>query len=365
MHASALPVPAEKEVTVYLPLRVNFGGGWSDTPPYCNEHGGTVLNAAVLLNDEYPVEVCVRQLKEPKVILESADMGTYGEFTDMAALQDCHNPFDAFALHKAALIACGVIPAEGGSLNCITDRIGGLYLSTQMHNVPKGSGLGTSSILAGACVKALFKYFGIPCTEPDLYNHAMCMEQIMSTGGGWQDQVGGMTEGIKYITSAPGNRQILSVRHISVPEPALRELQERFALIYTGQRRLARNLLRDVVGRYLGNNPDSLYALEEIQRMAAMMVFELERGNIDGFAELLNKHWELSKMIDAGSTNTCIDQIFAAIEDLLDGKMICGAGGGGFLQVILKKNVTKEMLRERLHETFEDCGVDVWNCTLV
>lgn len=141
MHASVLPVPAEKEVTVYLPLRVNFGGGWSDTPPYCNEHGGTVLNAAVLLNGEYPVEVCVRQLKEPKVILESADMGTYGEFTDMAALQDCHNPFDAFALHKAALIACGVIPAEGGSLNCITDRIGGLYLSTQMHNVPKGSGL--------------------------------------------------------------------------------------------------------------------------------------------------------------------------------------------------------------------------------
>lgn len=365
VHASALPFPAEKEVTVCLPLRVNFGGGWSDTPPYCNEHGGTVLNAAVLLNGEYPVEVCVRQLKEPKVILESADMGTYGEFTDIAALQDCHNPFDAFALHKAALIACGVIPAEGGCLNSITDRIGGLYLSTQMHNVPKGSGLGTSSILAGACVKALFKYFGIPCTEPDLYNHAMCMEQIMSTGGGWQDQVGGMTEGIKYITSAPGNRQVLSVRHISVPEPAQRELQERFALIYTGQRRLARNLLRDVVGRYLGNNPDSLYALEEIQRMAAMMVFELERGNIDGFAELLNKHWELSKMIDAGSTNTCIDQIFAAIEDLLDGKMICGAGGGGFLQVILKKNVTKEMLRERLHETFEDCGVDVWNCTLV
>ena len=105
----------------------------------------------------------------------------------------------------------------------------------------------------------------------------------------------------------------------------------------------------------------AINALEEIQRMAAMMVFELERGNIDGFAELLNKHWELSKMIDAGSTNTCIDQIFAAIEDLLDGKMICGAGGGGFLQVILKKN----MLRERLHETFEDCGVDVWNCTLV
>lgn len=41
-------------------------------------------------------------------------------------------------------------------------------------------------------------------------------------------------------------------------------------LIYTGQRRLARNLLRDVVGRYVGNEPDSLFALEEIQKTAPL-----------------------------------------------------------------------------------------------
>lgn len=35
-------------------------------------------------------------------------------------------------------------------------------------------------------------------------------------------------------------------------------------------------------------------------------------------------------------------------EDLIDGKFISGAGGGGFLQVILKKGVSKEMLRARL-----------------
>ena len=59
------------------------------------------------------------------------------------------------------------------------------------------------------------------------------------------------------------------------------------------------------------------------------MAFELERGHVDDFAKLLNRHWELSKTIDAGSTNTCIDQIFLAIDDLIDGRMICGAGGGG------------------------------------
>ena len=73
----------------------------------------------------------------------------------------------------------------------------------------------------------------------------------------------------------------------------------------------------------------------------------------------------MSKRLDAGSTNTCIDYIFAAAEDLIDGRMICGAGGGGFLQVIMKKGVTKQQLNERLHEVFEDCGIDVWRCNFI
>ena len=356
--------PAKDEITVRLPLRVNWGGGWTDTPPYCNEKGGAVLNAAILLNHDYPVEVRVRRLDRPVVVLESADLNAYGEFDSIAALQDCHNPYDSFALHKAALIACGVIPREGGALEDVLAQTGGLYLSTFMRNVPKGSGLGTSSILAGACAKALYEYFAIPHTDGDLYDCVMCMEQIMSTGGGWQDQVGGMTPGVKFILSAPGAKQRLRVRHIELAPETKRELDERFALIYTGQRRLARNLLRDVVGRYIGGVAESLAALEEIQRVAAMMSFELERGNVDGFAALLNRHWDLSRAIDSGSTNTCIDQIFNAIDDLIDGRMICGAGGGGFLQVILKKNVTREQLSQRLHETFQDCGVDVWECEL-
>ena len=90
--------------------------------------------------------------------------------------------------------------------------------------------------------------------------------------------------------------------------------------------------------------------------------FELERGNIEGFCNLLNEHWELSKKLDAGCTNTCIDQIFNSIDDLIEARMICGAGGGGFLQVVTKKGVTGTMLRERLWEVFEDSGVSVYDC---
>lgn len=352
--------------TVRLPLRVNWGGGWSDTPPYCNEHGGTVLNAAILLDGEMPVEVTLTKLSDHKIVFYSRDMGVHGEFTEISSLQRTGDPYDPFALQKAALLACGVIPMNGSSLDEVLTRLGGGFLmQTEVNGVPKGSGLGTSSILAAACVKALFEFMNLPNSEDDLCSHVLWMEQIMSTGGGWQDQVGGLSSGIKYITTMPGMRQKIKVQHITVPKPALQELNERFALIYTGQRRLARNLLRDVVGRYIGSEPDSIYALNEIQRVAALMRFELERGHIDAFAKLLSYHWTLSQKVDAGSTNTLIEQIFSAIDDLISGRMICGAGGGGFLQVVLKKGVDRDLLHRRLKEVFQDSNVDVWDCTLI
>ncbi len=352
--------------TVRLPLRVNWGGGWSDTPPHCNERGGTVLNAAIMLDGKLPVEVTFTRIDEHKIVFDSRDMDTHGEFCDIAPLQSVGDPYDPFVLQKAALLACGIIPIEGGNLDEILTRMGGGFrMQTEVTDVPKGSGLGTSSILAAACVKALFGFVGIECDNETLSGHVLCMEQIMSTGGGWQDQVGGLTNGIKYITTAPGMKQKIRVTHIEIPDEAQRELNDRFILIYTGQRRLARNLLRDVVGRYIGNEPDALYALNEIQRTAALMRFELERGNIDAFASLLSDHWELSKKLDSGSTNTLIDQIFQSIDDLLDGKMICGAGGGGFLQAVMKKGVTRENVRQRLKEVFQDGGVAVWDCIIV
>ena len=299
-------------------------------------------------------------------MFDSRDMDVHGEFTDIKPLQATGDPYDPFALQKACLLACGIIPKSGGNLQEILDRLGGGFaMHSEVTNVPKGSGLGTSSILSAACVKCVFEYMGIPHTEEDLYSHVLAMEQIMSTGGGWQDQVGGITGGIKYITSEPGLNQQLKVQHLTLSEATLQELNQRFCLIYTGQRRLARNLLRDVVGRYVGNEPESLYALNEIQRVAALMRFELERGNVDEFAKLMEYHWTLSQKVDAGSTNTLIDQIFASIEDLIDGRLVCGAGGGGFLQVMLKKGVTRHQVHARLKEVFQDNPVDIWPCSLV
>ena len=355
-----------EETVVKLPLRVNFGGGWADTAPHCLENGGVVLNAAISLNGELPVEVRLVKIPDRKIVFDSRDMDVHGEFTEISPLQQTGDPFDPFALQKACLLACGILPKEGGELSAILSRLGGGFeMHSEVTNVPKGSGLGTSSILSAAAVKAVLEFCGIPYDEEKLYSTVLAMEQLMSTGGGWQDQVGGLLPGMKLISSKPGIAQHLKVDHIILSDAVKQELNSRFAIIYTGQRRLARNLLRDVVGRYVGNEPDSLYAHKEIQKTAALMRFALERGDVDEFASLLDHHWALSKMIDAGSSNTLIEQIFMAIDDLVDARMVCGAGGGGFLQVILKKGVTKNDVHLRLKEIFQDFDVDVWPCEIV
>ena len=352
---------------VKLPVRVNWGGGWTDTPPHCNENGGVVLNAAISLNGVLPVQITVKRLEEYYVEFESQDIGVHGIIESVEEIQDCHNPYDSFALHKAALIACGVIPLEGsGDLKEMLKNFGGgIYLSTQVIGIPKGSGLGTSSILAGACVKGIFEFFGLEKNNEEIYDIVLSMEQIMSTGGGWQDQVGGLTGGVKFITTKPGIHQKIQVSEVKIPQEAMEELQERFTVIYTGQRRLARNLLRDVVGGYIGARKESLEALKEMKSVAALMRFHLESGDVDMFAELLNRHWELSKQLDAGCTNTCIEQIFMSCEDLIDARFICGAGGGGFLMVMLKKGVTKDELKDRLAAIFQNSGVQVWDSEFV
>lgn len=166
------------QVDIALPVRVNWGGGWTDTPPHCNEKGGVVLNAAMKLRGIYPVQITVKRLDELHVEFESKDIGVYTTVDSAAEIQDCHNPYDSFALHKAALIACGIIPVkEEADLQEILKRMGGgIYLSTQVYGVPKGSGLGTSSILSGACVKGIFEFLGQERTDAEIYDVVLGME---------------------------------------------------------------------------------------------------------------------------------------------------------------------------------------------
>ena len=351
---------------VELPLRVNWGGGWSDTPPYCLENGGKVLNAAILLNKQKPVIVILEKINEKKIVLISEDLNAKAEFSTIEKLQQTGNPYDPFSIPKACLIACGILPQKGGNLSEILTRLGsGFIINSKVRNVPKGSGLGTSSILAAAMAKACLEFIGYEPKIEELHGIVLVMEQLMSTGGGWQDQAGGLSPGVKLVSSKSSYNQILNVKYLNLTDKTKEELDKRFCIIYSGETRLASNILTIVEGRYLGYVEESLKAHKRIQDLAEDMCSALEKGNINYFANLLNVHWEYSKMICTGATNKLIEKIFYFVEDLICGRMICGAGGGGFLQVVLRENVTKEMLHNRLVETFPNTEIDVWDCSIV
>ena len=364
-------------VDVALPVRVNFGGGWSDTPPYCLEHGGTVLNAALTLDGALPMRAWAQRLDEPVVRIVSEDLHRSMDFTSMDELRKLGDPHDPFVLGKAVLAACGLISIhENGPKVCATlseksqdqppfERWGGGLLLGTASQLPKGSGVGGSSILAASAIRAVLRLFGMPDGNQRVMELALCVEQLMTTGGGWQDQAGALYPGMKLIRSRPGLRQELSVQTLCLPEETWAELDARLSFLYTGQRRLARNILREITDKMVESEPQTLRILDEIQRLAVLMAYELERGEVTRFARLLSEHWELSKALDPGSTNTCIDQMIRVCEDLVDGVMICGAGGGGFLTLLRKPEVSEEQLALRLDQVFQDSGVALWRCKMM
>ena len=264
-------------------------------------------------------------------------------------------------------MASGLIPLDVNdtSIEDICNSIGGgLYLSTSV-DVPKGSGLGTSSIVAAACIKAIRLILNQECTDDIIYSQVFLAEQLMTTGGGWQDQVGGLNPGLKLFYSYPGTNQKIVVEDIKLKRETADELNDRFALIFSGQRRLARNVLREEMNQCIRNDEIAMKSVERIREICMLMKHQLIKGNIDAFGRYLSEQFELVKLLDKGASNTCIEYIFEICDDLIDGKSICGAGGGGFLQVILKKGITKKQLQERIDSEFLDCGVKVWDCSIL
>ena len=352
-------------VEVALPIRVNMGGTWSDAPPYCYEHGGTMLNAAACLDGELPIHVCAERLREPVVELISIDLTTKKRYDTLEPLLDYHNPADPFILFKAALSMSGILAEAGGSLKEQLERVGGGVRIISKVDVPKGSGLGTSSILTGAIIDALSRLAGRERSSAELSDDVLLAEQLMTTGGGWQDVIGGMYAGIKLTFTKPGIPQKYDVQTLALPNASVDEMNKRGFLMYTGQRRLARSVLRRVVTNYVCNRRDSLAAFEETRRLAVVMAHELRRGNISGFGKLLSEHMRLLRLLDASSSNLMLDHIMDGLNDLTDGTTLCGAAGGGFLYGISKADVTHDDIRAWIECEHEGTAIKLYTCEIV
>ena len=316
-------------VRVTAPVRIDLAGGWSDTPPICEIEGGAVLAAAVRLDGKRPIEVTVSPRRDRLVKVVSRDLGKSRVLRSAREVADHSDPGDWCCLVKAALAVTGF-------------RFGSAGLDIVISaDLPKGSGMGTSSILGAATIAALLQATEVGFVrggEIDVDRVGaltLALEREMRTGGGWEDQFAGMTPGVKMMRSRPGAEQRVAVEPVAIPPKAMRELMRRSLLFFTGQKRLARNVLRRVLGFY-AENPHGFAKIlvGALKANAEKAAGALRRGDLDAFAACVNSYWRDKRLLDAGSTNEKVDDIIDLIRDRAAAVTLTGAGGGGFMYVL-------------------------------
>lgn len=332
--AESSQICCQHALVATAPVRLDLAGGWTDTPPFCLEHGGTVVNVAVNLNEAEPIESSFRLLPDDRVRLVARDLGKTLEISDLNLFHRPLDPRDPLALHLAALRLTGLTPRPTEtSLQKWLARISrngqGFELSTA-SNLPKGSGMGTSSILGASTLAVLRAAMGLSYDRPTLFAQTLLLEQLLGTGGGWQDQVGGIVEAVKIARTMPGLDQTIRVENISLSSRQLQALQDRLVVYFTGQQRLARNILREVMGRYLSREPGTMVLFSELMQCGRACGAALQEGDWLACAAEINRYWRIKKDLYAGSTTPAIDELFLALRPYYLAGGLAGAGGGGF-----------------------------------
>ncbi len=334
------------------PLRFDLAGGWTDTPPYCLRHGGRVLNLAVDLNGQSPVQVFARRAMKPEIVLRSIDLGLERRIRTYDELDTFAHHGAEFALAKAALALAGFLPRfhSRGNAQTLAEQLsslgGGIELSL-LAAVPAGSGLGTSSILSATLLGTLSEFYGLGWDRQALVTRTLLLEQLVTTGGGWQDQAGGLYPGVKLIETTPGLDQKVSVRW--APDSLFMPSRTGpMLLYYTGITRLAKRILQDIVrGMFLGD-ARVMACLRDIGENAAAAYDALGTGSYAALCERVRLSWELNQRLDAGTNPPEVQAIFAKIAPFLAAGKLTGAGGGGYLLLMAHDEEAARRIRERL-----------------
>ncbi|CAN8287936.1 unnamed protein product [Cochlearia groenlandica] len=346
----------QRRAKVQLPVRVDFVGGWSDTPPWSLERAGCVLNMAITVEGTLPIGTIIETTNQKSGITIEDDAGNEIHIKEPISIKPPFEINDPFRLVKSALLVTGIVQENFAQSN-------GLAIKT-WANVPRGSGLGTSSILAAAVVKGLLQICNGDERNENVARLVLVLEQLMGTGGGWQDQIGGLYPGIKFTSSFPGIPLRLQVVPLLASPQLISELQQRLLVVFTGQVRLAHKVLQKVVTRYLQRDNLLVASIKRLTELAKAGREALMNCEVDEIGEIMTEAWRLHQELDPYCSNEFVDRLFAFSKPYCSGFKLVGAGGGGF-SLLLAKDRDKAMeLRQRLEEEHSEFDVKVYNWTI-
>ncbi|MCC7102641.1 MAG: GHMP kinase [Fimbriimonadaceae bacterium] len=329
------------------PLRISFAGGGTDVAPYCDVRGGVVLSATINRHAYVTLVPGGNQ-----ITIQSLDY-------DASISYGIEDPI----VYDGQLdLAKGVIDHFRRAEPFPTG------LKIILHNdAPPGSGLGSSSALAVAMVKALATFLKLPLDSYQIAQKAFDIERLeVGIIGGKQDQYACAFGGFNFIEF---HRDQSLVNQLRIPEEVMSELEYRLVFAYVGGKRVYSDIIQQQVDNFKEGNESAVEAMDTLKELAYQMKNALLVGNLSEFAQLLDQGWQNKKRMADGITNPSIDAIYtSAIKAGALGGKVTGAGGGGFMFFIcdpFRTHEVQEALRAQnaslVDLSFTNHGVSAWN----
>ena len=335
------------------PVRIDIAGGWTDTPPFCLMEGGQVVNLAIELNGQPPLQAYVKPCQEKHIVLRSIDLGateTVDTYEQLAAYNCVGSPF---SIPKAALVLAGFQPGFStvsySTLHDQLDAFGSGIELTLLSAIPAGSGLGTSSILAATVLGAVNDFCGLGWDKNEIGKRTLVLEQLLTTGGGWQDQFGGVLGGVKLLETQRGWEQSPTVRWLPDNLWTQPEYQACHLLYYTGITRTAKQILAEIVRRMFLNHHEQLLLLRQMKEHTLQMFDAIQRQDFVQTGLLIRQTWQQNQLLDSGTNPAVVSQMTQLVDDLCLGYKLPGAGGGGYLYLVAKDPEAAARIKQTLN----------------
>lgn len=322
------------------PVRIDIAGGWTDTPPFCLMEGGSVVNLAIELNGQQPIQTYVKPCREHHVVLKSIDLGASEIVETYEQLADFKRVGSPFSIPKAALALAGFLPQYSQEkypdLKSQLMAFGCGIEITLLSAIPAGSGLGTSSVLAATVLGTINDFLSLGWDKNEICHKTLVLEQLLTTGGGWQDQFGGVLQGVKLLQTCKGFEQQPIVHWLPTDLYTQPEYQACHLLYYTGITRTAKTILAEIVQKMFLNDHDQVALLREMKAHSLQMYEAIQRNDFKEMGKLVGKTWLQNQAIDAGTNPLEVKKLTDLIDDLCLGYKLPGAGGGGYLYMVAK-----------------------------
>lgn len=326
------------------PFRVSFGGGGTDMPPYCIEHGGCVINTTI----DRHVYISISPREDKKIRVFSIDYNK--EIVFNIGDKDYSGEFELFK----------------GIINVLKIKEG--FDIITYSELPTGAGMGGSSSLCVALIGAFNEYYNLNFSKYDIAQKACDLERIeLNQKGGYQDQFAASFGGFNFIKFSDG----VKITPIQATKEMINELQYCLILCYVGGSHFSSEIQDEVLKGYQIEKKSFMEAMQDLKDVAHSMRTIIESNDLSSlykFGDLLHRGWLAKKSLSSKISSKNIENFYLISRKFgVRGGKLLGAGGGGHLLLFSEPDKKYRVIQELekiggkiVNFHFNPNGLEVW-----